>query len=115
MEADSIVEEARAKAVSAVNNLLRGRQPEEIRIEAYSIAEEVRASPCASAMSRRPRCSWRPSRGSSNSRRRQLATRGDVEAKERAAREAKTGRRRKPSGRQRPARRRRPRWRRTSL
>ena len=114
MEADSVVEEARAKAVSAVNDLPGGRRPEEIRIEADSIAEEVRGSLCASATSRRPRCSWRPSHGSSNSRRRQLATRADVEAKERAAREAKRGRRRKPSGRQRPARRRRPRWRRTS-
>ena len=64
MEADSVVEEARAKAVSAVNDLPRGRRPKEIRIEADSIAEEVRASPCALAMS------WRPSHGSSNSRRR---------------------------------------------
>ena len=72
MEADSIVEEAHAKAVAAVNDLPRGRWPEEIRIEADSIAEEVRASPCASAMSRQPRCSWRPSHGSSNSRRRRL-------------------------------------------
>ena len=72
MEADSIVEEARAKAVSAVNDLPQGRRPEEIRIEADSIAEEVRVSPCASATLRRPRCSWRPSHGSSNSRRRRL-------------------------------------------
>ena len=70
MEADSIVDEARAKAVSAVNDLPRGCRPEEIRIEADSITEEVRASLCASATSRRLRCSWRPSRGSSNSRRR---------------------------------------------
>jgi len=47
MEADSVVEEARAQAVSAINDLPRGRRPEEIRIEADSIAEEVRASPCA--------------------------------------------------------------------
>jgi len=72
MEADSVVEEARAKAVSAVNDLPQGRRPEEIRIEADSIAEEVRVSPCASATLRRPRCSWRPSHGSSNSRRRRL-------------------------------------------
>jgi len=29
MEADSVVEEARAKAVSAVNDLSRGRRPED--------------------------------------------------------------------------------------